>query len=95
MLMDYARWRRRALRNNRIDEREGMELLRIVEPAFEDVRKLIKTQQHISVCAQGAEGMDSVNAAKSWEARQTERLWEGKSGPYLLPNVESKNGDAA
>lgn len=77
-LTDFALWRRRALADGRIDEKEAMELVgRIVEPAVIDIRLLVKTQRHVNACLAGAEGMDSICASRSWEERQAERLWLG------------------
>lgn len=90
-MVDMRRWRMRALSPTgpggaSVTHGEAMELVTLVDADEPDKKKLITTVRHVNACLGGAEGMDSVSAAQSWDKRQAERLWDD-DGPDDPPAV--------
>jgi hypothetical protein len=76
VITTFARWRRRALADGRIDDHEARELSdKIVAPMLVDVRLLVKTQRFVATVMGGSEGVHSPAAMRTWDEIQAEIAW--------------------
>lgn len=75
VLISYQAWKRRALRDGRIDEPEALDGISIFDAfAASTGPELVLTMDHVSTCIGGQRGMFSKKAKEGWGSAQKRQL---------------------
>lgn len=73
-VLDFKLWKRRALADGRIDEREIIEGVQIATDMANTSGTVIRTTRFAAAALTCADGMDSTTVRRQWEERQSELL---------------------